>query len=95
MEHRGSLVIGLLGFGFVAYVLIRAASMINTHPDLDHFVPTPTKRLPGEIVSPDPTPTIDPVAAQLVDDSEVDQALPDRQTVSVQLTKKNGRWRLE
>ena len=71
MEHRGTLVIGLLGFGFVAYVLIKAASVVNTHPDLDHFVPTPTKPVAGEVALRDPTPTIDRVAARLADDSEV------------------------
>jgi len=42
LEHRASLVVGLVGFGFVAFVLISLASRINTHPDIDHFVPPPT-----------------------------------------------------
>ena len=71
MEHRGSLIIGLLGFGFVAFVLIKAASQINTHPDLDHFVPTPTRTVAGEAAAPDPTPTVDPAERRRIDDSQL------------------------
>lgn len=56
MEHRASLVVGLLGFGFVAYVLIKLASQINTHPDLDHFKPPPKGRSRRGASGPPPTP---------------------------------------
>jgi hypothetical protein len=41
LEHRASLVVGLVGFGFVAFVLISLARLINTHPDIDHLTPPP------------------------------------------------------
>jgi hypothetical protein len=70
MEHRGCLVIGLLGFGSVAYVALKLASRIDTHPDLEHFKPPPTRT--PEIVreGPPPTPTMDAAEMQRVADRQ-------------------------
>lgn len=60
MEHKGSLLVALGGFGFVAFVLIKLASQIDTKPDLDHFKPPPTERPRQEEPPPrPPTPTTD------------------------------------
>ena len=76
MEHRSSLLVGLLGFGFVAYVLIKLASQINTHPDLDHFTPPPTK--PPRSVEPRPSPTPTVGAAEM-------RRAADRQVATIEL----------
>ena len=68
MEHRASLLVGILGFGFVAYVLIKLASQINTHPDLDHFTPPPTRPPRAAAPGPSPTPTVDVAEVKRVAD---------------------------
>lgn len=58
MEQKGAILVGLVGFGFVGFVLIKLASQINTNPQPEHYkpspVPTPSGPEPYRSPTPDP-----------------------------------------